>query len=82
MPNSLPGSVPLGAYGVGPSTSPRARIHALAGRISATIGVWTARSRQRRDLGDLAELNRHLLTDIGVTSDEAAREAAKWFWQK
>jgi uncharacterized protein YjiS (DUF1127 family) len=81
MSNSLPGSVPLDAYGVGPRTSRRPRIRALAIQVSSTIAVWSARSRQRRALGHLAELNSHLLKDIGVTPDEASREAGKWFWQ-
>jgi len=38
---------------------------------------WAARARQRRDL---AELDAHLLKDIGVTPGQAAREAAKPFW--
>jgi uncharacterized protein YjiS (DUF1127 family) len=81
MSNSLPGSVPLGAYGVGPKTSLWPRIRALAIQVSSTIAVWSARSRQRRALGNLAELNNHLLKDIGVTPAEASREAGKWFWQ-
>jgi uncharacterized protein YjiS (DUF1127 family) len=42
-----------------------------------TVSRWLARSRQRRDL---AELDAHLLRDIGVTRGEASREAAKPFW--
>ncbi len=38
---------------------------------------WAARARQRRDL---AELDAHLLKDIGVTPSQATREAAKPFW--
>jgi uncharacterized protein YjiS (DUF1127 family) len=49
--------------------------------LSATIRRWTARSRQRKALGELAELNHHLLQDIGVSRDEALLESAKWFWQ-
>jgi uncharacterized protein YjiS (DUF1127 family) len=30
----------------------------------------------------LADRNDYLLKDIGVTQDEARREAAKWFWQQ
>jgi uncharacterized protein YjiS (DUF1127 family) len=41
------------------------------------LALWFARSRQRRDL---AELDAHLLKDIGVTPGQAAREAAKPFW--
>ena len=51
-------------------------------RLSAKIRSWIARSRQRQALGELAERNDYLLKDIGVTQDEARREAAKWFWQQ
>jgi len=43
------------------------------------IGLWVALSRERHAL---AELNDHLLADIGITPDAAAREAAKPFWQR
>ena len=49
---------------------------------SAKIRSWIARNRQRQALGQLAERNDYLLKDIGVTQDEARREAAKWFWQQ
>jgi uncharacterized protein YjiS (DUF1127 family) len=45
--------------------------------IARTVALWLARRRQRRDL---AELDAHLLKDIGVSPGEAAREAAKPFW--
>jgi uncharacterized protein YjiS (DUF1127 family) len=41
--------------------------------------MWIARPRQRRDL---AELEDHLLRDIGVSRREALREAAKPFWKR
>jgi uncharacterized protein YjiS (DUF1127 family) len=46
-----------------------------------TLGFWIDRSRQRRQLGELAELNDYLLKDIGVSQEEARREAEKPFWQ-
>jgi len=46
-----------------------------------TLGFWIDRSRQRRQLGELAELNSYLLKDIGVSREEAMREAEKPFWQ-
>ena len=42
-------------------------------RLSAWIGLW----RQRRSL---ARLDAHLLTDIGVTREAAAREAGRPIW--
>jgi uncharacterized protein YjiS (DUF1127 family) len=43
---------------------------------------WNARSRQRMALADLAEQDERMLRDIGVTRDEALREAGKAFWQR
>ena len=53
----------------------------LAIGLAATIRQWIARARQRRALAEMAELNDHLLKDIGLSKDEALREATKWFWQ-
>lgn len=53
----------------------------LVSRWLRTLAVWIDRSHQRRQLGELAELNDHLLRDIGVSREEALREAAKWFWR-
>ena len=46
-----------------------------------TLGFWIDRSRQRRQLGELAELNDYLLRDIGVSREQAMREAEKPFWR-
>ena len=46
-----------------------------------TLEFWIDRSRQRRQLGELAELNDYLLKDIGLSREQALREAAKPFWQ-
>jgi uncharacterized protein YjiS (DUF1127 family) len=47
-----------------------------------TIVRWMARSRQRQALRDIAEANDfHLLKDIGVSREEAFREAHKPFWR-
>lgn len=54
----------------------------LQARSSSILGIWIARSRQRKALGDLAVLNGYLLRDIGVTREEAFREAAKPFWRR
>jgi uncharacterized protein YjiS (DUF1127 family) len=48
-----------------------------------TVTVWIARSRQRRALLEIAESNDfHLLKDIGVSQEEALREAEKPFWRR
>jgi uncharacterized protein YjiS (DUF1127 family) len=47
-----------------------------------TVARWFARSRQRRALREIAERNDlHLLKDIGVSQEEALREADKAFWR-
>jgi len=46
------------------------------------IALWIARRRQRRALEELARLNDRLLKDIGVSKQEALREAAKPFWRR
>ena len=51
------------------------------GRASGLIGRWIARSRQRRKLAELAMADDHLLRDIGLTPEDARREAAKPFWR-
>jgi uncharacterized protein YjiS (DUF1127 family) len=50
------------------------------GRCGRTIDRWIARSRQRRALRAIAEID-YLLNDIGVSRDEALREAGKPFWR-
>ena len=56
------------------------------GRISRwrhMLARWIARSRQRWALREIAERNDlHLLKDIGVSQQEAFREADKPFWRK
>jgi uncharacterized protein YjiS (DUF1127 family) len=48
----------------------------------STVGRWFTRSRQRRVLREIAERNDfHMLKDIGVTQEEALREAHKHFWR-
>jgi uncharacterized protein YjiS (DUF1127 family) len=46
-----------------------------------TIGRWVERARQRRALRRLAERDDYLLKDIGVSQQEAFREADKPFWR-
>ena len=45
------------------------------------LGGWAERRRQRQALALLTENSEHLLRDIGVTREEASREAAKPFWR-
>jgi uncharacterized protein YjiS (DUF1127 family) len=48
----------------------------------STVGQWFARTRQRRVLREIAERDDfHLLKDIGVSREEAFREADKPFWR-
>ena len=48
-----------------------------------TVARWLARSRQRRALREIAVNNDfHLLKDIGVSQEEALREAEKPFWRR
>ena len=37
--------------------------------------------QKRRQRQSLLELDDHLLEDIGITREQAEREAGKWFWQ-
>ena len=57
-----------------------------AGRVRRcrhTVARWIARSRQRAALRAVAEAdNGHLLSDIGVSREEAFREAKKPFWRQ
>jgi len=43
----------------------------------AAIAAWAAARRERRAL---ARLDARLLADIGLTEEDAAREAARPFW--
>ncbi|MCB9958909.1 MAG: DUF1127 domain-containing protein [Rhodospirillaceae bacterium] len=52
---------------------PRKRPHGLFGLIFS----WIERDRQRRQL---AELDQHLLDDIGLSAADARRESHRPFW--
>ena len=54
------------------------RFSRAIGVIVRTAMMWTERRGSRRDL---AELDAHLLRDIGLTKAEAAEEAAMPFWK-
>ena len=53
---------------------------ALAKTLSM-LGVWLARSGERKALQELAQEGR-LLADIGLNRQQALREAAKPFWRR
>ncbi len=55
-----------------------ARLARLPRSILETLLVWQERDRQRRHL---AALDDRLLSDIGISRAEAAREAAVPFWR-
>lgn len=55
----------------------------LAAGVYSIVKRWIARSNQRRALLEIAQSDdRHLLRDIGVSRQEAFREAEKWFWRR
>src|SRR5229473_427711 len=69
------------ACGTRPTVSGRAKLMPFfLTQLSTTIQVWIERSRQRRELGELADRTDHLLADIGLSVEEARHEAAKPFW--
>jgi uncharacterized protein YjiS (DUF1127 family) len=49
------------------------------GSIDRGISAWIERSKQRYAL---AELDDHLLKDVGLSRSAARREAAKPFWER
>ena len=48
------------------------------GNLFDTLGIWMQRSQQRKHL---AQLDKHLLDDIGLTDEMVAKEVAKPFWK-
>jgi uncharacterized protein YjiS (DUF1127 family) len=53
----------------------------MAAATLPTLRIWSARSRQRKALRDVARQG-HLLNDIGLTRAQALREATKPFWRR
>ncbi len=49
--------------------------------ILRVICVWLERARSRRALRELAELDGCRLADIGLSRQDALREASKPFWR-
>ena len=61
----------------------KARLSGVIAGTRSTVGRWFTHSRQRRALREIAERNDfHLLKDIGVSRQEAFREADKPFWRR
>lgn len=50
----------------------------VAIKVAYLVLLWSQRRRTRHALSDLPD---HALRDIGLTPDQAAREAAKPFWR-
>ena len=62
---------------------PTAQLSGLIAAMRSTVGRWVSHLRQRRALREIAERNDfHLLKDIGVSQEEAMREADKPFWRR
>ena len=60
------------------SSSPSTKEPKSTISLFATLTTWMQRSRQRKQL---AQLDQHLLDDIGLSAEQAAREIAKPFWR-
>jgi len=67
---------------MGPSVvqSTLAKINSIARGPAWIFAIWCARSAERRALRDLAQ-EPHLLNDIGLSREQALREASKVFWR-
>jgi len=55
------------------------RIEGLAATVKQSVQLWVRRSNERRLLG---QMNQRMLNDIGLTTADVEKEAAKFFWQK
>jgi uncharacterized protein YjiS (DUF1127 family) len=75
----LPQVADLREAGAFAPTAPEARRGGVVGRRSfwQRIATWRRVSRERQRLRDL---DPRILHDIGVTPEEAAREASRPFW--
>jgi uncharacterized protein YjiS (DUF1127 family) len=76
------GFIPFCGYTVTPLDARSPERTARAVHSPSRLDIWAARRRQRKALGELADCSDHLLKDIGISRDDALREAGKWFWQK
>ena len=60
-------------------TLPRRGVNNVITRVADTLSVWSQRSRQRQQLGNL---DSRLLSDIGVAYEDIWLEIHKPFWKK
>lgn len=58
---------------------PERSVHNVITRLADSVSTWSQRSRQRRQL---ASLDAHLLSDIGVSYEDIWLEVNKPFWRK
>ena len=82
---SIPNARTQFARGLAPGLFSHSRtpVGRLVAGARSTVGRWFTRSRQRRALREIVERSDlHLLKDIGVTQEEALREADKPFWRR
>lgn len=64
----------------GPSEMIVARLHSIVSGLVWTFATWCARRAERLVLRDLAQ-EPHFLSDIGLSREQALREASKPFWR-
>jgi uncharacterized protein YjiS (DUF1127 family) len=62
-----------------PATTNRFELPPVLRGLIETVAVWIVRRRQRQAL---AELDEHLLDDVGLSREQARREAARPFWKR
>jgi uncharacterized protein YjiS (DUF1127 family) len=55
------------------------RIEEALKKVSATVGTWASRSKDRSQLSQMSD---RMLTDIGLNRVDIAIEINKYFWQK
>jgi uncharacterized protein YjiS (DUF1127 family) len=61
------------------TTAKRFELPSVLRKLIETMAVWIVRRRQRQAL---AELDDHLLDDVGLSREQAYREAARPFWKR
>ena len=82
---SIPDARTQLARGIAPGVFSHSKtpVGRLVAGARSTVGRWFARSRQRRALREIAERgDLYLLKDIGVSQEEALRDADKPVWRR